>query len=168
MEIRCSLCSAASHLNFNIKGYVQHIKLFHAHCANFRVTCGIGGCQRCYSNVRSFLNHVYAVHKDDSNAQMSCHMTPLNHHDDSDQDDIENFDSDTLDDDNEIDRENHPSYPPNALQNSSATFLLGLKELYKLTQVSLDGVVQGVTALNQQNLAILKEEVGINVYFCGY
>jgi len=62
MEKISKLCSAASHLNFNTKGYVQHIQLFHAHQANFRVTCGINGCQRTYTNFGTFSQHVYAMH----------------------------------------------------------------------------------------------------------
>jgi len=111
---------------------------------------------------------VYAVHGDDPNAPMSCRMAPLNHQDDNHEYDDENFDSDTVDDDNGNDRVNFPSYPLTALQNSSATFLLGVKEVYKLTQMSLEGIVQGVIALNQQNLAILKAQVCICVCFCGY
>lgn len=45
------------------------------------------------------------------------------------------------------------------LQKSSATFLLDLKEKFKLTQVSLQGIIQGVTALNHQNTIILKAQV---------
>ena len=38
------------------------------------------------------------------------------------------------------------------LQGSSAAFLLGIKEKFKLTQASLQGIMQGVTALNHQNI----------------
>lgn len=30
----------------------------------FKVTCGIDGCQRTYSNLGTFLNHVSGVHSD--------------------------------------------------------------------------------------------------------
>jgi len=61
-KIACKLCSAASHLKFNVKGYVKHIQHFHAHQTNFKVTCGIDGCQRTYTNYGTFSNHVYAMH----------------------------------------------------------------------------------------------------------
>ena len=35
------------------------------------------------------------------------------------------------------------------LQHSSALFLLGLKEKHKLTQVTIEGVIEGVSSLNQ-------------------
>lgn len=38
------------------------------------------------------------------------------------------------------------------LQKSLATFLLGIKEKFKFTQASLQGIIQGVTALNHQNM----------------
>jgi len=54
-EVICILCSATSHLKFNIKGFIQHIQLFHAHQADFHITCGIEGCQRSYTNCGTFL-----------------------------------------------------------------------------------------------------------------
>jgi len=57
-----SLCSAASHLRFNITDYVKHIKIFHGHDPSFKITCGIAGCQRTYNNFRTFVNHVLAMH----------------------------------------------------------------------------------------------------------
>ncbi len=60
-QVICKLCSAASHLKFNIKGYVQHLRLFHAHQADFRTVCGISGCPRSFTNFGTFINHVYSV-----------------------------------------------------------------------------------------------------------
>ena len=56
-----------------------------------------------------------------------------------------------------------PSQVP--LQKSSAIFLLGLKENFEITQVSLQGVIQGVTALTQQNISMLKSQVCTYLYF---
>ena len=70
----CKLCSVASHLRFNIRGYIQHICLFHAHQANFQVTCGIEGCQRSFTNCGTFSNHVYGVHGD--NCKAACEVLP--------------------------------------------------------------------------------------------
>lgn len=46
-----------------------------------------------------------------------------------------------------------------ALQKSSALFLMGLKEEKKLTQVAMQGVVDGVTTLCQSRLCSLSEEI---------
>ena len=46
--------------------------------ADFRVTCGISGCQRSYTNMGTFQNHVYNVHyckKDTtSDSQVANHL----------------------------------------------------------------------------------------------
>ena len=67
-NLTCPLCSAASHLKFGITEYVKHIRIFHAHDPSFKITCGINGCQRTYSNFRTFVNHVSSVHTTDFTA----------------------------------------------------------------------------------------------------
>ena len=47
------------------------------------------------------------------------------------------------------------------IQKSSALFLLGIKEKFKLTQSSINGIVQGITSLNQHHISILKSQVSI-------
>ena len=75
-QVICKLCSAASHLKFNIKGYIQHLRLFHAHQANFRTVCGIHGCVRFFTNFGTFINHAYSVHVESSRA--ACEVTSEN------------------------------------------------------------------------------------------
>ena len=45
------------------------------------------------------------------------------------------------------------------LQKSSAMFLLGLKEKFKLTQAAVQEVVEGVTNLTQKRISILRSQV---------
>ena len=45
------------------------------------------------------------------------------------------------------------------LQKSSAHFLFGMKERYKLTQVAIQGIIQGTTSITQQCIAAVKSEV---------
>ena len=93
----CKLCSAASLLRFNIRGYIQHIRLFHAHQANFKVTCGIEGCQRSFINYGTFSNHIYGVHGENSKA--ACEVLPAKRrsqdyeHDNINDDDDDNDDN---------------------------------------------------------------------------
>lgn len=174
--VACKLCSAASHLKFNIKGYVQHVQLFHAHQANFKIVCGINGCQRTYSNFGTFSNHVYAMHHQSAKAmcsvQLESNMPNCDHDydttdghdydDNSDTDDDVNYDkSNTV---QTIDCDHELCCSQEFLQKSSATFLLGLKEKFKLTQVALQGVIQGVTALNHQNMISLKAQVCVATF----
>ena len=50
-----------------------------------------------------------------------------------------------------------------SMQKSSALFLLGIKEKFKLTQSSIDGIVQGVTAMGQQHISVLKSQVHVTM-----
>ena len=62
VELTCSLCTGLS-VKFNIIGdYIKHLRLFHAHRPDFKVTCGIDGCLRSYNNLGSFKNHISFVH----------------------------------------------------------------------------------------------------------
>ena len=107
--VTCKLCTAASHLRFRVKEYIQRIKLFHAHQMNFRIICGISGCKRTYTNPGSFYNHVYAVYDERSND--TCKASVINEesldcnedsdgystHDDGDDDDNDLTDPDMCD-----------------------------------------------------------------------
>ena len=58
--------------------------------------------------------------------------------------------------------------PQHSLQNSAALFLLGLKEKFKLTQVAIQGVIEGVSSLTQHQMSLLKTQVletnGLSAY----
>lgn len=138
---------------------------------DFKITCGIDGCQRTYSNLGTFLNHVLAVHGDvctrttgtiptNNNAKVMCQ--------DSDEfgDSEHNSDTDSsLSDSNEYAEYNTETdsdlqgISQEVIQKSSALALLGLKEKFKLTQVSLQGIVQSMTSLSQQHTSALKAQV---------
>ena len=172
-QVICKLCSAASHLKFNIKGYIQHLRFFHAHQANFRTVCGIHGCVRSFTNFGTFINHAYSVHVESSRA--ACEVTSENtsalaerhkdgnYEDGSSEDEYDNhyteqdYDCDSGQTAKNLDSQ--PFFSCEMLQKSCATFLLGVKEKFKLTQASLQGIIQGVTALNHQNMSTLKGQV---------
>ena len=150
-EIICKLCSAPSHLKFNIRGCIQHIHLFNKHKADFRTVCGIDGCLRSFANFGTFTNHVYSVHGGSSRAEcevVSQNDSALyeNHEDERHEDwscgDEYNNHASELDNEYEselptTDLDNQPSFSHDMLQESSAAFLLGIKEKFKLTQASL-------------------------------
>ena len=64
-QLVCALCphERTAHLHFDLTGFLKHMKLFHAYQAGIRVTCGISGCQRSFSNFRTFQDHVSAMHR---------------------------------------------------------------------------------------------------------
>ena len=154
-QLVCPLCphERTAHLHFDLTDFLKHMKLFHAHQAGFRVTCGISGCQRSFSNFRTFQNHVSAMHRyqqDPSNVTPGLDRCPG---------------EDTMDDgsgesDWSLDvGEEKEACSQEVLQKSTALFLLGLKEKHKLTQAAVQSVVEGVTSLLQQRLDILHTQV---------
>ena len=166
--ITCKLCSTASHLRLQVKEYLQHIKLFHAHQPDFKITCGISGCQRTFINFGTFCDHVYDVHSDSTSTTEPFEVDSVNEISvDCNEDHIINDGYTSNDDDDDhsaaLDGCNDNDQPccstQDMLKRSAAMTLLGLKEKFKLTQASLQGVIQSMTALTQQNMSILKSKV---------
>ena len=168
-NLTCSLCSAASHLRFNITDYVKHIKIFHAHDPSFKITCGIAGCQRTYNNFRTFVNHVSAMHNtvtSASQSDLSTHCDTPNSaaNDEQSNDEFDGGDCSFSDSGSSYQdllfTSNCDSLSPREMmKRSAATFLLGLKEKFKLTQTSIQGIVDGISAMNSQRISILMSEV---------
>jgi len=77
----------------------------------------------------------------------------------ADEDDDEHRNTDILQSHDMQVSDSYLCHSPEIIQKHSASFLLGLKEKFKLTQVSVQGVIQGVTALNHQNINSLKQQV---------
>ena len=50
-------------------------------------------------------------------------------------------------------------YSQEMLRKSSAIFLLGLKEKYKLTQTTVQGIIEGFTNVTQQQIDSLQSQV---------
>lgn len=53
-----------------------------------------------------------------------------------------------------------------SIQESSSLFLMGLKEEHKLTQVALQGMIEGVTNLTQTRLSTLQHCMLEFVVYC--
>ena len=149
----CPLCppERTSHLNLSLTDFLKHVKLLHSHQPGFNITCGINGCIRSFKNFRTFQDHVSAFHRGPG---------------------IEDGDNRVVDNgedgDGEVDRDcedsvfqssPEPQSVTAQLQRSSALFLLGLKEKHKLTQVALQGLIEGTTALVQCRQDILRSQL---------
>ena len=174
VELTCSLCTNIQRVKFTFNDYLKHLRLFHVHQANFRVTCGIGGCQQSYTNIRTFQNHVYDVHYYKSDCTLDCTILPevessLENNTDDGENDEEvndfNYDENAIAVDS---TDPTADLPQHSLQNSAALFLLGLKEKFKLTQVAIQGVIEGVSSLTQHQMSLLKTQVletnGLSAY----
>ena len=169
MKFTCSLCSSAAHLKFDYRGFCTHLRQFHAHQPGFKVPCRINGCQRSYTNLRSYQNHVSNVHNwvkdvepmmfDDTEEE----SLPDRSHDDSQCND-ENHDEisadyHVVDSVNPKSSDKAPYYSQEMLQKSAAIFLIGLKEKHKLTQTAIQGIVDGFTNVSQHQIGSLQSQV---------
>ena len=149
----CPMCPElqTSLLHLKLPEYLKHLKLFHLHQPHFSVTCGIGGCMRTFTNLRTFQNHISGFHSyvdclegtGDGNAE-SAQYSDDSCNDVSDCMDVDECDDTTI-------------MPP--LKMSAALFILNLKEKQKLTQVALQKVIEGVTSLFQSHLLTLRDQV---------
>ena len=160
------LCNMPS-LKFAISDYLKHLRLFHGHQANLRFTCNISGCQRSYTNIGTFQNHVYSVHyckgaalRLGSAEQAGLTSSGGEQNDANEVNEGISGDQESGSSEDFLTEGHAASVDLPPLQHSSALFLLGLKEKYKLTQVSIQGVIDGITSLNQHQIALLKSQVG--------
>ena len=177
VDITCTLCRNELNIKFNVSDYIKHVRLFHAYKPDFKITCGINGCLRSYSNLGTFKNHVSAAHNiadhytgcvvrnDDSLIQG---VDNPDSNDDDSQSDNQDFNEESFSIANNVidvvginEESNSDSLTcsKEMLQKSSALFLLGLKEKYKLTQVAIQGIIEGVTSITQQRISILRSQV---------
>ena len=167
-RISCSLClSNGLPVFFKISHYVNHLRLFHCHQPNFKVTCGIDGCVRTFTNIGTFKNHISLVHHDNFPALSDPSETDISpqpsEHSEAEAEADDSRDIDVVSRMASISAANE--IVPNlvsdhsALQRSHALFLLRLKEKHKLTQVAIQDIVQSVTDITQQGLSVLKSQV---------
>jgi len=167
LGLKCQFCSVTDHLKLNLRDYLKHIRLFHSNQADFKLTCGISGCQRRFTNVGTFQNHVYCVHKQQvckqpqANTDCSTEEVSTMEQDNltmSPQTDVQDDTIQCNSDDNMLQSEDI-QLPTTPLLHSSALFILGLKEKYKLSQVAMQGIIEGVTSLNHHQNSLIKSQV---------
>ena len=178
------LCSVLFHKLSSVGEYTKHLRLFHASKPDFKITCGINGCQQAYTNLGTFRNHLYGIHSGVIDTitiftPESTHAAPesespccsgLNSTDSEDAHTIETTSSDHDNDNDVSDSTNNPAEmdcsgslccTPDAMQKPSALFLLGLKEKHKFTQVTVQSIVDNITTLTQQRISSVKSQVAI-------
>ena len=168
--IKCPLCPP-SFPQFSIGEYTKHLRLFHSSTPGFKITCGINGCQRAYTNIGTFKNHLYGVHSDYDGG--ICSTSVAIRSESSNQEFDESVVAVHSDDDRgnvmaESEHQDDSPQPslsaPSDMQRSSALFLLGLKEKHKLTQVAVQSIIDSVTTLTQQRLRITGTDYTMHVY----
>ena len=156
MALVCPLCppELSSSLQFNTTDYLKHIQLFHAHQPNFHIACGISGCERSFRKFHTFRKHISDCHRDERNPTNSSQQVSAPELQEATEDDSACH----VHHAEELEHEDVRG-ALFSIQESSALFLMGLKEERKLTQVALQGVIEGVTNLTQTRLSALHTEV---------
>ena len=103
---------------------------------SIQISCGIGGCKRTFRNYSTFRNHVsdwHSVDPNPTNVPCDSEFADVCHPGSSSGGGEESNSEDATDvESNGI---------LGCLQQASASFLIGLKEKYKLTQTALQGML---------------------------
>ena len=146
----CPMCSyfAAP----TLKGVVRHIGAVHSFDAAFHVHCGIGSCPKTYTNWHSYKKHMYSRHRDILDVSSSyVALPPVNSMTESA---VENADEHAL----EI-----PTEPTSQVDKkfSTALFIMKAKEVNKISQSSLNALLQDVTAMMERKISRLEEDVSL-------
>ena len=126
----------------------------HAIDPGFFIRCGVNGCPRTYQNFYSFKKHLYRKHRDTLQGGMSGRNVSVSNND-SDME-LELLET----------RESEEETPVRFTRSTKfehkkqmALFLLKTKEVRKVSQTALDGILVDVSQLIQQTIEQVKIEV---------
>ena len=137
----CWICNTAAYPS--LKGVLRHMAGSHAFDPRFSVCCGIQGCSRTYSNFYSFKKHVYRKHRENldlcplrySRTEVESPVSPVAYS-------LEN-DDDMVTATTSVTQQLHHNH-------QIAKFLLKLKEVRKVSQTAIDGLVGDISLMVQQ------------------
>ena len=139
----CPLCR--DFCTQQISALIKHIGLVHASTATpFHIVCGLGRCQKRFSNFRTYRNHLYSIHTD-SDALSIPEPAPvpiasLVCGGGDDGDDEEDGTSTAMRD---------RATSSDLLQEAAARFILKTKETHRLTQTAMNSVIEDTTSFSQ-------------------
>ena len=156
MAIICWICYDFS--GTSLRRVLRHIHSVHSHDANFRVVCGINGCPRRYKKFPSFKKHIYRHHKAEihkPNINILLDSTVHTHEEEDIQ--LEDFALNQVLVNNEGDDVNKQD--PVIQKKVAALFLLKLKEIHKVSQTALLGIVDDINELVQHRIQSIEIEV---------
>ena len=154
----CSGARTCPFCNFrvmNFSAFLSHLRFVHDNDPDFFLTCGIGGCGKTYRKLASYRTHVYRHHKDSISSSFSYQSVESlpadNVNDVSDPTSVSETlldlprTTDTSTPCSSNQSEHHEQLSDldiNIQQKASALFLLKMKEVFGLSQVALDGIVE--------------------------
>ena len=132
-----------------MKGVIRHIGLVHSNEFGFRVTCGVGGCIRSYTNFSSYKKHMYVKHRDVLGVSTSERSTSP--------DVIESSLVSTCLEDVE-------EQPCNFIaqrERSTALFILKACEIHKIPQSSMNHLLGDITTYMDMTKSRLMHNIGV-------
>ena len=139
MGIPCNMCNAVLD-NFGL--VISHFRRVHREDPNFFVTCGINGCRRTYKKFYGYRSHVHRVHRGFLRVARDVKQP---------QDLVQDIEPEEQAGDLLIDEalfeEDKDDIQNEQLRNTSAAYLLRIKETHNLSQKALDDIVQSTSSL---------------------
>ena len=150
----CSLCDsfAAS----SLKRVIRHIGRVHCHDPAFHVHCGIESCPRTYRNFHSYKKHMYLKHREFLGISPKRPSLPAHQSNDTIDYSTEENDDDPGPSSCLID---NPPTLRQSIKRASALFIMKAKHVHKVSQSSLNYLLQDVTMEVQQKVGLLEAEV---------
>lgn len=153
----CPLCSHFA--TPTLKAVVRHVGAVHSHDPAFHVRCGVEDCPRTYRNYLTYKKHMYTKHRSVLNLSVMETAretdTSSTSADEVITDDVALFSEPDV----EPEGEHISSDQMIADKKASALFLLKAKEVNKISQSSLNAIIQDFTTLLDQRVDSLKVEV---------
>ena len=148
----CWICYSAAAPT--LKGVVRHMAVAHAHDPQFYIRCGIQECSRTYSKFYSFKKHLYRKHRE--HLDINSTVTSLPQNSGSSLCDPDYEDSTSLCNTG-VETSTSQLYH----KKQMALFLLKLKEVRKVSQTAIDGLVSDFTMIIQQVVSQLQNDVSM-------
>ena len=135
-SVSCRIC--CKYAATTLKAVIRHIGAVYAHDPNLYIRCGINGCSRVYTVFHSFRRHFYHKHR---------HVETLGTLGNLSITDEAHFDNDYTEE-SSVALMSEPS--PMDMKRQAALFLLKAKEIHKVSESALDGLIPDLTILFNQ------------------
>ena len=153
MSLRCVCWICYRFAAPSLKAVVRHMATVHAHDPRFHICCGIEGCSRAYTNFYSFKKHLYRKHR--ACLDVSGPFDQNSSQQDNGDNEINFYDYLDNENDNELDgRLSHFQ-----CKKQMALFLLKSREIRKVSQVALDGLIADFTSILQLTVHQLQLDI---------
>ena len=143
LKCTCSLCYSFASPNFET--VLRHIRSIHSFEPNFHITCGVNGCPQTYTSNRSYRKHILKTHGSwVKESDSGCHREEEN----------EDFDLN-----NNSPQSSFCETVEKPAMYDAALFILKAKEVRRISQRALNGILCDVSELQRNRIMSLANEV---------